>query len=416
MKTFVLEGAARKAAALSARENSEAPSRPVTGRGARQMKSLLSKRASMAVALALAAVSSPGYAQEEFNILANDYDRQFAPTITFTNNASDRLVTVREGSTISVQTAPNPARLSALVVANLVQFPFSEISEEMPVNVSVGGFQFSGKLGEDVERRRLRNGTVAPFDARKRTALFFLTTPVTGANGVPRAKTVGSVRFSWNLRALAVRVAVEDAEKAGTAGIYDKAALVTAAALDSTKGGLSRFRNEPVMVKVGFGSAAGERWGYGTGRVESRLRAFGPGATGTGKVLTLSSIAAVGKADLEPPRVGLNFPTGDQNYDQKISFNGIATDLPPGTLTGAASPFTLRLFIDDVEKSALGDAPDFSMSATGIDPAGSSTFTISELGVPTDDGQTHTVRIEVLDASGNVRQVERPIAVKRPGN
>lgn len=377
------------------------------------MNGPFSKRASVALAMALAAMILPVSAQEEFNILANDYDRQFAPTTNFTEHASDKLVTVREGSTIHVQTAANPRLLSAMIVANLVQFPFAEIAEDMPVNVSVGGFQFSGKLGEDVERKRLRNGSLAPFNPGKTSALFLLTTPVTGANGVVRAKTLGTVRFSWNLRALAVRVAVEDVERAGNGGIYDKAAMVEAAALDAKTGGVCRFRNEPVLVRVGFGSASGSRVGFGTGRVEARVREFGPGATGTGKVLTMCALAVVGKADLEAPKVALNFPVGDQNSDYKISFNGIASDLPPGTLTGASSPFTLRLFVDGVEKFPAGDAPDFSMSATGIDPDGKSTFTISELSVPPLDGKAHTVGIEVLDVSGNVRWVERPIAVQR---
>ena len=372
-------------------------------------------RTSMVLALAFANMATPARSQDEFNILANDYDRQFTPTIIFSDSAGEKLVAIREAGGLSIEAVAKPERVSALVVANLVQFPFGEIAEDMPVSVSIGAFEFSGVLGDDAERRLARSGAVVPFNPQKASAVFRLTAEVPGPSGTTRTRMVGSVRFAWTLRALAIRVVVEDAEQAGKKGIYDTAAMVEAAAFDPSKGGLRRFRNEPVAVSVGFGSASGARTVFGYGRVESRLRRIGSANSGDGNTVALTSLAAMGKADLEPPKVALSLPAEDGNGDGRISFNGTITDLAPGTLSGAALPNTVRLFIDDVEKFSDGDAPDFTLSATGIDPNGTSIFTISELALPVDDATSHRVAIEVSDGSGNVRLMDRPVAVKRPG-
>jgi hypothetical protein len=370
----------------------------------------------LAVAVAFAAAMAPHtWAQDEegFNILANDQDRGFKPKITFTEVSTDRIVVSRDGADVSYDTAPNPRRIGAVIQANLVQFPFSDIAEDMTVGVTIGGFNFESTLGEDNSRRADRSGDLLPFDPNKTSAIYYLTKEVESPNPDrdPRIVRVGYVKFSWTTRVLTVRVVVADAEGAGFEGFYDKQALIDAAAFDSEKGGATVFKNEPLAVAVTFGSAAGSRQAFGGGVLRTVQRKVGSERAGNAAVLPLNTLVAAGTADIIDPKMDGAIPTTDQDGDGLLSFNGVITDLAPSTLTGEILPVTLRLYIDDSEVFAEDES--FVLSQTDPNKLGKSTFTISNLVLP-DDGLSHLVAVYAEDVSGNGKLVEQEVKAGGP--
>jgi hypothetical protein len=225
---------------------------------------------------------------------------------------------------------------------------------------------------------------------------------------------VGYVKFTWTTKAVTARVLVTNIEGAGVSGIYDRSGLIDAAAIDAEKGGIRPFKNEPLDVSLIFGPATGTRSAFGDGRVRTVYRKVGSESRGNSDILQLDSLIAVGAADITPTGLVTSVPALDQDGDHLISFNGTLTDLAPSSLTNVVFPVGLHVFVDGTEMLSDVDAPenvipDFSLAVTDPDASGKSIFTITNLVLP--EGQTpHSLVIQAVDVSGNVRKMETKIA------
>lgn len=363
----------------------------------------------MAIAVVTAANPLARAQDTGFNILANDLDHGFKPKITFSDVSSDRIAATRDGADVTYDTAANPRRLAAVVTANLVQFPFTDIAEDMPVAVTFGGFSFEATLGDDNSRPVDKDGTPLPFNPAKKTAIFYFTKDIepTTSTGTTRTVRIGYVQFSWTTQTVTARVVVSDSVSAGVDGIYDKGDLLNAAAFDADKGGATYFRNEPVPVSITFGSAIGSRTAFGGGLLKTAEVKVGSSARGNDAVLALNTLVAAGGADVTDPKMDTTIPKVDQDGNGIISFNGILTDLAPSSLTAASFPVMLRLFIDDAEV----DPAEFTMSVTDPGKAGKSTFTITNVLVAPAGAK---VSVLATDASGNSKLVERQVTAGGP--
>ncbi len=176
----------------------------------------------------LGAAATLGRAQDGFNILANEGDGGFKPKIAFSETNGNRLNVLRDEGSAIFETVSIPSRLSACVTGGLVQFPFSEIAEDVPVGVSVGGFSLQVTLGEDNWRRVDREGNLLPFDPSKKSAIYYFSKeePPTTDAGESMFRKVGYVKFNWNAKSVTARVLVTNVEGAAVSGIYDRSALL----------------------------------------------------------------------------------------------------------------------------------------------------------------------------------------------
>jgi hypothetical protein len=354
------------------------------------------------LALALASLLSTAIAHETDSakgILANDEDRHFKPSISFSQSESEEQAVRRISGTPYYDEVESPVRLSAVVVANLAGFDFSKIAADMPVAVSVGRFAFNATLGDDDTRKRDRNGILAAFDPQKKSATFDLET------AAYPVKKVGYVKFSWNLKTVTVTVVATDLlgtdfGELPTAGPLDRAAMINVAAFDAAKGGVRAFRNEPVDVTIKFGNSVGARKVFAAGQVRTLKRKVGSVKVGNYDVLSLDSLVAAGSADCANPRVTASVPATDHDADGKISFNGTSADLVESTLT--LQPFSVAdpiVFVDGVKM----ESNQYTLNCMDYDATGKCIFTVEELLLPAlpAGAKKHKVEIHIDDYSGN---------------
>ena len=364
------------------------------------------------LALALgAATIIPASAQDPFNILANDPDNQFKPSITITQYSCERLVVDRSEDPASYSKEEKAERITAVIVANLVEFDFSEITPEMPVELTVGGFEFSAAL-EDATK----------LDLLGKSARYALvgTFPPAKPEGEPRIRTVGSVIFSWTSSTLTIRLALANTQAAEFASIVALDDLVTEATFDEEKGGVRRYANRPVSVSVAFGTATGNRAAYASGQIVNAKKRLGSEKVGNATIVDLNSAVLIGRADTTNPQVVVDVPSVDENRDGKVSFNSVITDLAPNTLDGEASQLRIRIAVDDEEmlpvssEPAPGDAEgDYILQASGTDAKGRTIISVKDLPLPAPSTarQTCTVDIYIYDASGNLKKTSSQIGI-----
>ena len=358
----------------------------------------------LALALGAAAII-PASAQDPFNILANDPDNQFKPTISITQHSCEKLVVDRSDDVASFDKEQKAEQLTTLIVANLVEFDFSEIAPEMPVALTVGGFEFEATL-EDATR----------LDLLGKSARYALlgTFPPAKPEGEPRVRTVGSVIFSWTSSTLTVRLAVANAQAAEFASIVPLESLVEEASFDEDKGGTRKYANRPVNVSVTFGTATGFRSAYASGHIVNAKKRLGSAKRGNSTIVDLNSAVLIGRADTSNPLVVADVPNTDENRDGKVSFNSVVTDLAPNTLSGETSPLRIRIAVDDVELLPNSDDPevealgDYTLQSGATDARGRTIISVKDLPLPNPSGiqsgarKTCTVDIYIYDASGNL--------------
>ncbi len=220
------------------------------------------------------------------NILAGGGDHQYTPIFTLTETLLEKVPVFRSGGSIRYGKPVTRHWLRATLVADLSTFSFSEIDERMPVAVSIGGFSFTGMLGDDAGRRGGRAQGHKPFDAKKPSAIFYLTEKLPGIAGSPRLRKVGYVSFSWDSSRLRMRAVIWDAKAAGVSGAFDRNAILAAAGVDSAQSGVTRFYDAPMQVRLKFGSAEGARTLLGSGAIRKT-------STESARMLKLNSFVGV---------------------------------------------------------------------------------------------------------------------------
>ncbi len=378
---------------------------------------LTQKQARMPLlALALgAATIIPASAQDPFNILANDPDNHFKPTITITQHSCEKLVVERSEEGPSFSKDEKAEQLTAVIVANLVEFNFSEIAPDMEVELNVGGFEFSAAL-EDATK----------LDLLGKSARYALlgTFPPAKPEGEPRIRTVGSVIFSWTSSTLTVRLALANAQAAELASIVPLDDLVTEGSFDEEKGGVRKFANRPVNVTVAFGTATGFRSAYAAGQIANTKKRLGSEKRGNLTIVDLNSAVLIGRADTANPLVAADVPNLDENRDGKVSFNSVITDLPPNTLSDEASPLRIRIAVDDVEMLPISSEPEegdeagtYILQTGGTDARGRTIISVKDLpltepsNVQPGARRTCTVDIYIYDASGNLKKTSKQIGI-----
>lgn len=333
------------------------------------------------------------------NILDNDPEHGFKPTITISNHTSESVVIDRSGPSPVFGTKANPEKISATVYANLAGFRFTEIAEDMPVSLRVGGFAFAATLGEDASRPKNRDGSLRPFDPKKATAVYLLRAelPPLKPGGAPRLRTVGSVKLAWNLYRLAARLVLSDVAAAEADGILvpDEASFPEGSATLA-------FSCEKIPVEITFGSAAGSRIAYGRGRLTTSVRKLGTARERNLTNVSLHSMAMVGEADIVAPKLAARIPTIDEAPFGVISFNGTVTDLAARPLSGEIDPVTIHVLVDGVPvNGGTDESADFGLHITDGDAKGQRLFSVADLPLAATEPGTVSVSIYATDASGN---------------
>lgn len=252
---------------------------------------------------ALALVTSAS-AQAPADILAAV--GKFKPTLNFSDNYAEKVLTIqseripgepREPATHEV--IVKPQKISAKVVANLEGFSFSgaggEIGDAMAVGVTVGGFEFTGTLGESKEAIK-----AGGFPAEGKKATFSYIGTFDKPNGDTYEKKVGTVSFSWTKTRLTVSISVMDIVAAGVGEIA--ASNYIGLYVDNSENGnhpsgSAKFANEPVAVAVTFGSAVGAQTALARGTSTTAFRRYGSENAGTLEEFPVESVKLTGKAD-----------------------------------------------------------------------------------------------------------------------
>ncbi len=360
-------------------------------------------RSLRSLALATALISYALIEAKGANILANDPEHGFKPTINVTNHSSESVVVIRSGGGSAFGKAPNPEKISANLLANLTGFPFTEIDEDMPVSLRIGGFAFSATLGDDASRVRNRDGTLQPFDPNKKSALFYLRDelPPLKPGGAPRLRTVGFVKLGWSLNRLAARLVVSDVAAAEADGILTPDAESYAQSNASVA-----FSCEKIPVEIAFGSATGSRTAYGRGRLTTTIRTLGSVRTGNLSTVSLHSLAMVGEADTTAPTLTAAIPAADEAPLGVISFNGTVADVAAQPLTGEVEPVTIQVRVNNVPLTGgTEDTDDFGLYIAQSDATGKRVFSVVHLPVAATQPGMVKVSVYATDASGNQSRV-----------
>lgn len=348
------------------------------------------------------------------NILDNDLEHGFKPAIAISHHSSQSVVIDRSGNGPLYGKAANPVKISATVVGNLTGFPFTEIAEDMAVSLRVGDFGFAATLGEDTSRAKNRDGTLRPFDPKKTTAVYLLRAelPPLTAGGPPRYRTVGSVKFAWNLTRVSARLVLSDVAAAEADGIM-------AADEESFPEGNASlaFSREKIPVELTFGSAEGSRIAYARGRLTTSLRQFGSARTGNLAIVPLHSLAMIGEGDITAPTVAARIPTIDEAPLGVISFNGTVTDVAALPLTGEVDPIAIHVRVNDVPLvGGPDDLQDFGLYLTDHDARGQCIFSVVNLPIAAGEAGTAKVSVYATDASGNQSRIlETRVTVRGSG-
>ena len=354
------------------------------------MKTTLLKSA-LASATIVAVSLTSALAVEDPNILAND--GSFKPTIKFSDTYTEKVVTIPgfDGSPATHDVVALPQKISAKVVSNLADFDFSEISETMPVEFSIGAFAFSALLGEEESRGLDRDGNPKPFDPEKKSATYFYYIEIDLPDGDTVVKKVGSIVFAWSQKAKTLTVTLSLANVIDSGAGDIAASEFVGLADDGERGGALPFISEAVDVAVSFGSAHGTRTAYGKGVTKTAYKKFGSEAAGTLEELTVNSVSVQGTADLAAPTLATVVPTTDEDDDGFVSFSGTVADLPPGSLSGDIHPIEILVFVND-------DPDPFPAEIDEPDARGKAAFSVSDLQLPE---LVNNLRIVAVDESGN---------------
>lgn len=334
------------------------------------------------------------------NILDNDPEHRFMPTLSLTHHASESAVVDRSGPTDIYGKQPNPTRITATIVGNLAHFAFTEIAEDMPVALRIGDFGFEATLGDDAARTKNPDGTLRPFDPRKSSATFLLRAPAPPAvpGGAPRLRTVGSVKVGWNLQRVVFRVQLSDVAAAGADAILP----TEEEQYPQTSTGVT-FSGEKVPVEVTFGTATGSRFSYARGKLSTAVRKLGTVAQGNRTDVALHSLAVVGEADCKAPTLVTTIPAVDEAPMGVISFNGTIADGTVRPLTSPVDPLALIVTVDGVEMTGGTEETDaFGLYITDPDAKGRRVFSVLRLPVAAREPKLVTVSVCAKDASGNL--------------
>lgn len=362
-------------------------------------------------------------ASAETNILANS--GKFKPAIVFSDTYAERLFTFaapppepglpRDPATHDIFAAPE--RISAKIVANLAAFDFAtEITEDMPIAVRVGAFQFIATLGQDGSRTFDRDGNPKPFDPKKTSATFYYGVDVLDAdlnpkvdtNGNPIRRKVGSLVFAWNTKAKTLTVTLANSDVGGSGASPIAAANFVGAGDDGIKGGRLSFAGEPVAVAVTFGTATGLRAAYAKGISQTSYRKFGSDAAGTLEgPFAIHTVTVQGSADVTAPTLVATVPAKDADVNGLIDLSGTVTDLPPGTFSGTAAALTVVIYVNDSPDPVSADVLD--PSTEGPDPKGKHLFTAADVAL---SKSVNTLTIVATDGDGNSRSVQKKVTTK----
>lgn len=366
------------------------------------------------VALACALSSWALAATQAANILENDAEHGFTPTIKISDYSSESVVVERSSGRSIYGKTPNPEKVAATVIGNLAGFPFTEIAEDMPVRLRVGGFAFAATLGQDASRPKNRDGTLRPFDSTKTTAVFLLRAnlPPLKPGGAPRLRTVGSVTLAWNLHRVVARLVLADVAAAAADGI-----LTPEAESFPQDSAAVAFSCEKIPVEIAFGSSTGSRTAYARGRLTTLVRRLGSARDGNLTTVALSSMAMVGEADVTAPKLAVTVPTIDEAPLGVITFNGSVADLAGSPLSGAMDLVAIHVLVDGRPLNGGTDEDDdFGLYVTAGDAKGQSLFSVVDLPVAAATPGTVTVSVYATDASGNRSRIsETKVSVRGAG-
>jgi hypothetical protein len=257
-------------------------------------------------------------------------------------------------------------KVNAKVVANLkgvasnpedpegapVDFDFDSISEETPVAITVGDYEFSSTLGEEQSRGVFtRDTTINGIDYLAgdpkplgTSALYKLGysypkldsagQEVTDEEGNPVLlfKQTGSIKIEWSRLTKTVTFTLEQrtqapdiAEPAGTSSIA--ADRLAGLSTRSSK----NFANQPIPVSVTFGSSTGTRVAYGRGVIKSRYHRVLEQQEGENPYVR--SVSITGAGDNEGPRLRLTVPGAADPELFGVDFLGSITDRPAPTFS-----------------------------------------------------------------------------------
>lgn len=256
--------------------------------------------AALLSSMSVFALATIGLADPPEDILA--FAPGFKPTLNFSDTYSEKILTIpappafpgepREPATH--EQVPKPQKITAKVVANITGFDFSEIADEMPVNVYIGGFLFESSLGDSDEA--IKNGG---FPRTKKKATYSFIGFFDKPNGDTVEKKVGSLVLSWTATRLTVTLSVSNIEAAGLSeigatqyiGLY-----VDESDLGNKPSGSAKFVDEPIDVSVSFGSASGVQTAFAKGTSATAYKKYGSDAAGTLEEFFLESAKIIGKA------------------------------------------------------------------------------------------------------------------------
>lgn len=189
-------------------------------------------------------------AETPANILVDDPSTKFRASITCSESYKERLVTVKAGPTSTgfSEVVVEPRKAAAKIVANLAGFNAAEISDPMPLSVTLGGLEFEATLADSVEAKK----SGGSFPAASERATFTLPEGVGGS---------GSLVFSWAKARLTVTVKCSDLEMAGLAGIgaLEHVGLYQDDSEAGSRPSGSQVFTDAATCRLRFGTATGVR-------------------------------------------------------------------------------------------------------------------------------------------------------------
>jgi hypothetical protein len=354
-------------------------------------------RRSLPALAAIATFLTTALAQdgEPIDILSNH--GPFTPTIIFSDTYAEKIISERDGGEVYYDVDTNPQKITAKIVANLAEFDFSEITEEMEVGVDIGGFSFTATLAES---GKLDSDGVplGAFDPAKGKADFHFTAEVEKPNGDYKTKKVGSIVFTWNTssKLLTIKLTISDVLNAGFEEIGASSFAGFAGSDGETSASL-KFENEAVPVSVTFGSAFGERPAYAKGISKTSVKKIGKGDEVD--YLTYETVKLVGSADTKAPTLTATIPSSDTDNDGVIRITGAVSDLGRGTISEEVP------FLDAYVQIGEGEFTFELLDLSEPNAEGRRTFSL-DLSL---EDLTNEVKVFAFDESGNVAEITQTV-------